>query len=51
MDLDYVNYINKSYSKIFRKLLHIVTDDKLTYALKSCKDISDIETLLFNLSN
>ncbi len=43
--------INKNYSKIFRKILHIVSDDQLTYALKNCNNTEDIETLLFNLNN
>lgn len=43
--------INKNYSKIFRKLLHIVSDDQLTYALKNCTNIKDIETLLFDLTS
>ncbi len=43
--------INKNYSKIFRKLLHIVSDDELTYALKNCTSTDDIQTLLFRPNN
>jgi activator of the mannose operon, transcriptional antiterminator len=43
--------INKNYSKIFRKLLHVVSNDQLTYALKECKNAMEIETLLFSFTN
>jgi mannitol/fructose-specific phosphotransferase system IIA component (Ntr-type) len=43
--------INKNYSKIFRKLLHVVSNDELTYALKECKNAIEIETLLFSFTN
>lgn len=43
--------INRNYIKIFRKLLHVVSNDQLTYALKKCTNTNDIETLLFSLNS
>ena len=43
------NDVSSEYSKIFRKLAKIVSDDKKTYILKNCKDLEEIKNLLFEV--
>ena len=40
--------ISTEYSKIFRRIVRIVSDDEQTYMLKSCNSLEEIRKFLFD---